>query len=119
MFDLGGGTFDVSVLEVGGGVIEVIATSGDAHLGGDDFDVAIAEWLGAQLIAKKQALEQAQTPGEWARPTPPTTNTRYTKHNFIVDRAGEPPTPTPTPPPPPPPTHSVHIHRTRTHSKQT
>lgn len=38
MFDLGGGTFDVSVLEVGGGIAEVVATSGDNHLGGDDFD---------------------------------------------------------------------------------
>lgn len=44
-FDLGGGTFDVSLLEVGGGVIEVLSTGGDAHLGGDDWDNAIVEWL--------------------------------------------------------------------------
>jgi|MDSY01.2.fsa_nt_gb molecular chaperone DnaK (HSP70) len=50
VFDLGGGTLDVSVLEVGGGVIEVIATSGDNHLGGDDFDVALADYLGVELL---------------------------------------------------------------------
>ena len=45
VFDLGGGTFDVSVLEVGDGVFEVLSTSGDTHLGGDDFDNKIVEWL--------------------------------------------------------------------------
>nr|YP_010330360.1 heat shock protein 70 chaperone [Rhodella violacea]UNJ18076.1 heat shock protein 70 chaperone [Rhodella violacea] len=45
VFDLGGGTFDVSILEVGDGVFEVLATSGDTHLGGDDFDKQIVEWL--------------------------------------------------------------------------
>ena len=45
VFDLGGGTFDVSVLEVGGGFVEVIATSGDSYLGGDDFDNTIVSWL--------------------------------------------------------------------------
>ncbi|KAL4443054.1 hypothetical protein ABPG77_008545 [Micractinium sp. CCAP 211/92] len=45
VFDLGGGTFDVSLLEVGGGVIEVLSTGGDAHLGGDDWDAAIMQWL--------------------------------------------------------------------------
>ena len=46
VFDLGGGTFDVSILEVGDGVFEVLATSGDTHLGGDDFDEKIVQWLG-------------------------------------------------------------------------
>ena len=55
VFDLGGGTLDVSVLEVGGGVIEVKATSGDAHLGGDDFDQALADHLAAQLLATSRA----------------------------------------------------------------
>jgi Hsp70 protein len=50
VFDLGGGTFDVSVLQVGGGLVEVIATSGDAHLGGNDFDVCIAEWMATEVI---------------------------------------------------------------------
>lgn len=45
VFDLGGGTYDVSLLEVGGGVIEVLSTGGDPHLGGDDWDAAIASWL--------------------------------------------------------------------------
>ncbi|CAI9778147.1 unnamed protein product [Fraxinus pennsylvanica] len=45
VFDLVGGTFDVSVLEVGDGVFEVLSTSGDTHLGGDDFDKRIVEWL--------------------------------------------------------------------------
>nr|ASQ40401.1 heat shock protein 70 [Cyanoptyche gloeocystis] len=45
VFDLGGGTFDVSILEVGGGVFEVLSTSGDTHLGGDDFDKRIVDWI--------------------------------------------------------------------------
>ena len=49
VFDLGGGTFDVSVLEVGGGFVEVIATSGDPHLGGDDFDAVIVDWIVDQV----------------------------------------------------------------------
>ena len=49
VFDLGGGTFDVSVLELGDGVIEVKATAGDNHLGGDDFDKAIVDWMVAEF----------------------------------------------------------------------
>ena len=45
VFDLGGGTFDVSILEVGDGVFEVLSTSGDTHLGGDDFDKKIVDYL--------------------------------------------------------------------------
>jgi len=45
VYDLGGGTFDVSIIEIGDGVIEVLATAGDNHLGGDDFDARIAEWI--------------------------------------------------------------------------
>lgn len=45
VYDLGGGTFDVSVIEIGDGVIEVLATAGDNHLGGDDFDARVADWL--------------------------------------------------------------------------
>ena len=45
MYDLGGGTFDISVLELGDGVFEVLSTNGDTHLGGDDFDEVIIDWL--------------------------------------------------------------------------
>ncbi len=51
VFDLGGGTFDVSILEVGDGVCEVLATSGDSHLGGDDFDRRIVDWLADEFAA--------------------------------------------------------------------
>ena len=49
VFDLGGGTFDVSVLEIGDGVFEVKSTAGDTHLGGDNFDKAIVDWLVAEF----------------------------------------------------------------------
>ncbi len=49
VYDFGGGTFDISVLEVGDGVVEVLATNGDTHLGGDDFDRAIIDWLQAEF----------------------------------------------------------------------
>ncbi|MGC1247653.1 MAG: Hsp70 family protein, partial [Spirulinaceae cyanobacterium] len=66
VFDLGGGTFDVSILEVGDGVFEVLATSGDTHLGGDDFDKKIVDYLaasfksaeGIDLRSDKQALQR-------------------------------------------------------------
>src|SRR6201985_161832 len=49
VFDLGGGTFDVSVLELGDGVFEVKSTAGDNHLGGDNFDKAVVDWLAAEV----------------------------------------------------------------------
>src|SRR5256886_810532 len=66
VFDLGGGTFDVSVLEIGDGVFEVKATAGDNHLGGDNFDKAVVDWLvsefkkdeGVDLSADKMALQR-------------------------------------------------------------
>ena len=54
VFDLGGGTFDVSILDVGDGVFEVLSTSGDTHLGGDDFDKKIVEWLNDEFLAEEQ-----------------------------------------------------------------
>ena len=51
VFDLGGGTFDVSLLEIGDGVVEVKATSGDNHLGGDDWDQRVVDWLVEQVQA--------------------------------------------------------------------
>ena len=52
VFDLGGGTFDISVLELGGGVFEVLSTNGDTHLGGDDFDQVIINWLADEFEAE-------------------------------------------------------------------
>ena len=75
VFDLGGGTFDVSVLEVGGGVIEVKATNGDTHLGGDDWDEAIVNHIadefkrdqGIDLRADRQALQRLREGAEKAK----------------------------------------------------
>ncbi|GAB4109332.1 MAG: molecular chaperone DnaK [Roseiflexaceae bacterium] len=75
VFDLGGGTFDVSVLEVGDGVIEVKATNGDTHLGGDDYDQKIVNWLidefrkdqGIDLGKDRQALQRLKEAAEKAK----------------------------------------------------
>ena len=61
VFDLGGGTFDVSVLEIGDGVFEVKSTAGDNHLGGDNFDKAIVDWLVAEF-KRSQAIDLSQDP---------------------------------------------------------
>ena len=75
VFDLGGGTFDVSVLEIGDGVHEVLSTSGDTHLGGDDFDEKIMNWLieefkkteGIDLKNDKQAMQRLKEAAEKAK----------------------------------------------------
>jgi molecular chaperone DnaK len=75
VFDLGGGTFDVSILEVGDGVFEVLATSGDTHLGGDDFDKKIVDFLaeqfkkneGIELRKDRQALQRLTEAAEKAK----------------------------------------------------
>jgi molecular chaperone DnaK len=75
VFDLGGGTFDVSVLEIGDGVFEVKSTSGDTHLGGDDWDQKIIDWLvktfkdteGVDLSADKMATQRLQEAAEKAK----------------------------------------------------
>src|SRR4051812_2363483 len=61
VFDLGGGTFDVSVLELGDGVFEVKATSGDNHLGGDNFDKAVVDWLAAEF-KRDQGIDLSKDP---------------------------------------------------------
>jgi len=53
VYDLGGGTFDISILELGDGVFEVLSTNGDTHLGGDDFDHEIIDWLAAEFLAEE------------------------------------------------------------------
>src|SRR5579883_2429293 len=59
VYDLGGGTFDISILELGDGVFEVKATNGDTHLGGDDFDQRIINWL-ADEFRKEQGIDLRQ-----------------------------------------------------------
>jgi molecular chaperone DnaK len=61
VYDLGGGTFDISILELGGGVFEVRSTNGDTHLGGDDFDYVIIEWL-AQEFQKQENMDLRKDP---------------------------------------------------------
>ncbi|MBQ5431047.1 MAG: molecular chaperone DnaK [Lachnospiraceae bacterium] len=75
VYDLGGGTFDVSVIEIGDGVIEVLSTNGDTRLGGDDFDNAIMDWMVAEFKAKegvdlsgdKMALQRLKEAAEKAK----------------------------------------------------
>lgn len=75
VFDLGGGTFDVSILEIGDGVHEVLSTSGDTHLGGDDFDEKVMNWLcdefkkseGIDLRSDKQAMQRIKEAAEKAK----------------------------------------------------
>ena len=75
VFDLGGGTFDISILEFGGGVFEVLSTNGDTHLGGDDFDQVIIDWLvqefkndeGADLTGDPMAMQRLKEAAEKAK----------------------------------------------------
>ncbi len=75
VFDLGGGTFDISILELGGGVFEVLSTNGDTHLGGDDFDHVIIDWLvqefkndeGADLTTDPMAMQRLKEAAEKAK----------------------------------------------------
>ncbi len=75
VYDLGGGTFDVSIIEIGDGVIEVLATNGDTHLGGDDFDTIITNWMisefkkaeGVDLSTDKMAVQRLREAAEKAK----------------------------------------------------
>ncbi|MCI5479574.1 MAG: molecular chaperone DnaK [Lachnospiraceae bacterium] len=75
VYDLGGGTFDVSIIEIGDGVIEVLSTNGDTHLGGDDFDNRITQWMidefkkseGVDLSNDKMALQRLKEAAEKAK----------------------------------------------------
>ncbi len=66
VFDLGGGTFDISILELGDGVFEVKSTNGDTHLGGDDFDKVIMDWLAAEF-KNDEAIDLRKDPMSWQR----------------------------------------------------
>ncbi|MFA7466977.1 MAG: molecular chaperone DnaK [Desulfotomaculaceae bacterium] len=98
VFDLGGGTFDVSVLEVGDGVFEVKSTNGDTHLGGDDFDKAIVDWLaeefkkdyGIDLRTDKQALQRLTEGAEKGKMELSTTMETQISLPFITADAGGP-----------------------------
>ena len=63
VYDLGGGTFDISVLEIGEGVFEVKATNGDTHLGGDNFDQRIVDWIAEEFQARARDRSQERPHG--------------------------------------------------------
>jgi molecular chaperone DnaK len=98
VFDLGGGTFDVSILEVGDGVFEVKATSGDTHLGGDDFDQRIVDYLadefkkehGIDLRQDRQALQRLKEAAERAKIELSTVTTTTINLPFITADASGP-----------------------------
>jgi len=92
VYDLGGGTFDVSIIEIGDGVIEVLATNGDTHLGGDDFDNKITDWLvsefkkteGVDLSVDKMALQRLKEAAEKAKKELSTSTTTNINLPFIT-----------------------------------
>lgn len=92
IFDLGGGTFDVSILDIGDGVVEVRSTSGDTHLGGDDFDKLVVDWLaeefkkneGIDLRKDKQALQRLYEAAEKAKVELSSTTTTTVTLPFIT-----------------------------------
>ena len=92
VYDLGGGTFDVSIIEIGDGVIEVLSTNGDTHLGGDDFDNAITQWLirefknteGSDLSNDKMALQRLKEAAEKAKKELSTATTTNINLPFIT-----------------------------------
>ncbi|MDN3507409.1 MAG: molecular chaperone DnaK [Simkaniaceae bacterium] len=92
VFDLGGGTFDVSVLEIGDGVFEVLSTNGDTHLGGDDFDIAITNWIldefkkenGIDLAQDKMGLQRLRDAAEKAKIELSGTTTTEINQPFIT-----------------------------------
>jgi len=98
VFDLGGGTFDVSVLEIGDGVFEVKATSGDNHLGGDNWDAKIVDWIvaefkkdqGVDLAADKRALQRLYEAAEKAKIELSTAQETQISLPFITAVDGEP-----------------------------
>ncbi len=92
VYDLGGGTFEVSIIEIGDGVIEVLATNGDTHLGGDDFDNRITDWMisefkkteGVDLSTDKMALQRLKEAAEKAKKELSTATTTNINLPFIT-----------------------------------
>ena len=95
VYDLGGGTFDVSIIEIGDGVIEVLATNGDTHLGGDDFDNKIIQWMldefkkaeGVDLSGDKMAMQRLKEAAEKAKKELSSAMTTNTNLPFITATA--------------------------------
>ena len=98
VYDLGGGTFDISILELGEGVFEVKATNGDTHLGGDDFDQRVIEWLltefkrdeGIDLRSDPQALQRLKEAAEKAKIELSTTTTTEINLPYMTSHEGNP-----------------------------
>ena len=99
VYDLGGGTFDVSIIEMGEGVQEVLATAGNNHLGGDDFDQRIIDWLvqgfktsdGVDLTGDKMAMQRLKDAAEKAKiDLSGVTSTQITLPFICVDKTGTP-----------------------------
>ena len=98
VYDLGGGTFDISILELGDGVFEVKSTNGDTHLGGDDFDEAIVDWIVAEfrkdnaldLKADKQALQRVRDAAEKAKIELSASQETEINQPYITQKDGQP-----------------------------
>jgi molecular chaperone DnaK len=98
VFDAGGGTFDISILEFGGGVFEVLSTNGDTHLGGDDFDQVIIDWLvqefkndeGADLTTDPMAMQRLKEAAEKAKCELSVTNSTEINLPYIMPVNGTP-----------------------------
>ena len=98
VYDLGGGTFDVSIIEIGDGVIEVLATNGDTHLGGDDFDNKLIDWMvsefkgqnGVDLSSDKMAMQRLKEAAEKAKKELSSATTTNINLQFISMNANGP-----------------------------
>ncbi|MCD8021862.1 MAG: molecular chaperone DnaK, partial [Lachnospiraceae bacterium] len=109
VYDLGGGTFDVSIIEIGEGLIEVLATSGDNHLGGDDFDARVSDWLVAEFKSEYRtdisrdfaAMQRIKEAAEQAKKELSTSESTNIVLPYLTQIKGEP----------------VHLERTLTRSK--
>lgn len=98
VYDLGGGTFDVSIIEIGEGVIEVLATSGDNHLGGDDFDARITDWVVKQFKVEQKydlskdfaVMQRVREAAEQAKKELSSAETAHIVLPYLVQTKGEP-----------------------------